>query len=486
MSADASPNVGGEDDEVKAARARVGQTLGGKWRLDKLLGIGGMAAVYEATHKNNLKSVAVKVLHAELQRNEGIRTRFLREGYVANKVKHPGAVAAIDDGIDEGGAVFLVMELLLGQSLAQRVDSQGGKLPPREVLVVAEGILEVLAAAHAQNVVHRDLKPDNIFLVEGGVKVLDFGVARVLENTGEAKTRTGVVMGTPEYMPPEQARGRSEHIDGRTDLWAVGSMMFRLIAGRYVHIADTQNEVLLLAMTEHAKSIVEVVPTIHPKVAAVIDHALQYEPLDRFQDADEMRKAVKEALAALEAQDAKATLAKPIDVHGSVNSVRDDDDIDDAAATIPVSDFVKAKTQSSSSPDESKPRSALWVHTKATPPEPPKPPKKKRPIVPILAVSAALAALCVGLAYGLPHFRGDSSHPSANGSASASASALVNTAPMDDVDASDDDGGDDYELDDDDAASPTTSATTTTKLAATTHPTTAPPNKTKKKKKKHH
>ncbi len=403
-------------------------------------------------------------------------------------MKHPGAVAAIDDGIDEDeGAVFLVMELLLGQSLAQRVDSQGGKLPPREVLVVAEGILEVLAAAHAQNVVHRDLKPDNIFLTgDGGVKVLDFGVARVLENTGEAKTRTGVVMGTPEYMPPEQARGRSEHIDGRTDLWAVGSMMFRLIAGRYVHIADTQNEVLLLAMTEHAKSITEVVPTIHPKVAEVIDHALKYEPLDRFQDADAMRKAVKEALAALEAQDAKAThvagLAKPISVSGARD---DDDDIDDAAATIPVSDFVKAKTQSSSSPDESKPRSALWVHTKATPPEPPKPPKKKRPIIPILAVSGALAALCVGLAYGLPHFR-DSSHPTANGSASTSASALVNTAPVEDVDASDDDGGDDYELDDDDAASPTPSATTTAKLAATTHPTTAPTNKTKKKKKKHH
>jgi serine/threonine-protein kinase len=283
-------------------------------------------------------------------------------------------------------------------------------------------------------------------------------------------------------MPPEQARGRSEHIDGRTDLWAVGSMMFRLIAGRYVHIADTQNEVLLLAMTEHAKSIAEVMPTIHPKVAAVIDHALQYEPLDRFQDADEMRQAVKEALAALEAQDAKATLARPISVD-SVNRVHDDDDIDDAAATIPVSDFVKAKTQSSSSPDESKPRSALWVHTKATPPEPPKPPKKKRPIVPILAASAALAALCVGLAYGLPHFRGDSSHPSASASASGSASALVNTAPVEDVDASDDDGGDDYELDDEDAASPATSATST-KLAATTHPTTAP-NKTKKKKKKH-
>jgi len=481
MSADASH----EDDDVKAARARVGQTLGGKWRLDKLLGVGGMAAVYEATHKNNLKSVAVKVLHAELQRNESIRTRFLREGYVANKVKHPGAVAAIDDGIDDEGAVFLVMELLSGQSLAQRVDSEGGKLPPREVLVIAEGILDVLAAAHAQNVVHRDLKPDNIFLMaDGGVKVLDFGVARVLENTGEAKTRTGVVMGTPEYMPPEQARGRSEHIDGRTDLWAVGAMMFRLIAGRYVHVADTQNEVLLLAMTEPAKSIAEIVPTIHPKVAAVIDRALAYEPLDRFQSAESMRDAVREATAALEAQDGKATLAKPI----SVNSVHhDDDDVDDAATTLPVSDFVKAKTQSASSPDESKPRSALWVHTKATPPEPPKPPKRKKPLVPILIASGALAALCVGIVYVAPHFRADGARPVASGSTSASASSAP-LAALEDADASDDDGGDDYEFDDDDAAAatPPTTASAKPSLPTTSHPTSAPPTKTKKKKHKHH
>src|SRR5215467_1200056 len=118
----------GEDAELKAAEARVGQTLAGKWRLDKLLGLGGMAAVYEATHKNNLKSVAVKVLHAELQRNESVRTRFLREGYVANKVGHPGAVSAIDDGVDDDRSVFLVMELLSGKSLAHRVDSQGGTL----------------------------------------------------------------------------------------------------------------------------------------------------------------------------------------------------------------------------------------------------------------------------------------------------------------------------------------------------------------------
>jgi len=436
------------DEDVIAARGRIGQTLGGKWRLDELLGVGGMAAVYAATHKNNLKSVAVKVLHSELQRNEAVRTRFLREGYVANKVGHPGAVAAIDDGVDDGGAVYLVMERLSGQSLADRVDSQGGKLGVREVLVVAEGILEVLAAAHTQNVVHRDLKPDNIFLTaDGGVKVLDFGVARVLENTGDAKTRTGVVMGTPEYMPPEQARGRSEHIDGRTDLWAVGAMMFRLVTGRYVHVAETQNEVLLLAMTEPAKKIAEVMPTIHPKVAEVIDRALAYEPLDRWPDAESMRQAVKTALAAVEEQDGKATLA-------ARSRDEEEDEVDDAATTIPVSDFVRAKT-ARSSPDDS-PKPSLWVHTKATPAEPPKPPRKKRPLLPIAIASGALAALCVGIAYELPKkHAADAPVPSASAAPSASIADEADAA-------TDDDAGDEVDMDEDDAAAaPVATATAT-------------------------
>ena len=303
--------------------------------------------------------MAVKVLHAELQRHDAVRARFLREGYVANKVAHPGVVSAIDDGVDEGGAVFIVMELLTGKSLGQRFEEQGGKLQPREVFHIADELLEVLAAAHAQGVVHRDLKPDNVFLTEGteahGVKVLDFGVARVLEG-GEGKTKTGVVMGTPEYMPPEQARGRSEQIDGRTDLWATAAMMYRLITGHYVHEAETPNEVLLLAMTAHAKKLVEVAPYVHSKVCAVIDRALAYEPDERFPNAEAMRAAVKEALVALDEQDGKATLAvpSPVDPGGKTLAVGDSDIL----------------TVSPASPDESSPKQSLWVHTKATHPPP--------------------------------------------------------------------------------------------------------------------
>jgi serine/threonine protein kinase len=462
-----------QDDELKAAEQRVGQTVGGKWRLDKLLGLGGMAAVYAATHRNNLKTVAVKVLHAELQRNDAVRTRFLREGYVANKVGHPGAVSAIDDGVDDNGAVFIVMELLSGKSLAQRLDEQGGKLPQREVLRIAEGILDVLAAAHAQGIVHRDLKPDNVFVTEdGAVKVLDFGVARVLDST-EAKTRTGVVMGTPEYMPPEQARGRSEHVDGRTDLWATASMMYRLLTSRYVHEADTQNEVLLLAMTAHAKKVSEVAPHVHAKVAGVIDRALAYDPIDRFPDALAMRAAVREALGALDEEDGQVTLGPPKDARKD-----GEDDVDDAAETIQVSEFARAKTQSSKSgPDESSPKQSLWVHTKATTPSPPKPPKKRRPLIPILAASAALALLCVGIAYGVPRMRGQAAVPP---------TALSTTPPIalaDVPDADADGGDDDYEIDDEvDASAPVTTTPTAKPPASRT----TPPKPKTKTKKKHH
>ena len=191
------------------ARTRIGTTLNGKYRLDRLIGVGGMASVYAATHRNN-KRVAVKVLHAELSVLEEVRTRFMREGYVANTVEHPGAVAVLDDdAAEDGAAAFLVMELLEGETLAEACDRQGGKLPARAVLAVAYQVLEVLAAADAKGIVHRDIKPSNLFLTRTGhVKVLDFGVARMREVGSEHATMSGLALGTPAFMAPEQALGK--------------------------------------------------------------------------------------------------------------------------------------------------------------------------------------------------------------------------------------------------------------------------------------
>ena len=289
------------DDAVTTrARARVGQVLRGKWRLDKLLGVGGMACVFAGTHRNG-KRGAVKMLHLELSIHEDAKQRFLREGYVANKVDHPGAVSVLDDDIADDGAVFLVMELLEGETVDARVQKRAGsQLSVQEVIAIADQLLDVLVVAHEKGIVHRDLKPENLFLTtKEQLKVLDFGIARLreLSSTNQA-TRTGSVMGTPAFMPPEQALGNWDAVDGRTDVWAVGATMFRLLTGRAVHEADTINKLLLAAMTKPAPPIQSVMPAIPPAFAAIIDRALKFEQAERWPDARAMQQALRQLAGA--------------------------------------------------------------------------------------------------------------------------------------------------------------------------------------------
>jgi serine/threonine-protein kinase len=287
-----------EDPVVKRAEARVGTVLKDKWRLDKLLGVGGMASVYAATHRN-AKRVAVKMLHPQLSVDPGMRQRFLREGYVANKVGHRGAVAVDDDDTTEDGAAFLVMELLDGETLEARMRRKGGTLPPAEVLSTMDQVLDTLAAAHEHGIVHRDLKPENIFMTrEGVVKILDFGIARLREAGSATSTQTGSLMGTPAFMPPEQARGRWDEVDGRSDLWAVGATMFTLLTGHYVHEAETTNEALVMAVVAVARSLGEFDSTIDSSVVAMVDKALSYERSARFQTARDMQLAGRAAYEA--------------------------------------------------------------------------------------------------------------------------------------------------------------------------------------------
>src|SRR4051794_30714386 len=166
-------------DPRAIAEKRVGQLLNNKWTIDKLIDVGGMAAVYQATHRNG-KRVAIKMLHPFIAANADVRERFLREGYVANQVDHPGAVSILDDDLTTDGAPFLVMELLEGQSLDGWMQRSGEILPLPDVLAVADQVLDVLAAFHERNVIHRDIKPGNLFITQAGiVKVLDFGLARL-------------------------------------------------------------------------------------------------------------------------------------------------------------------------------------------------------------------------------------------------------------------------------------------------------------------
>ncbi|MBI2389756.1 MAG: serine/threonine protein kinase [Deltaproteobacteria bacterium] len=293
------------DDPRARAEARIGATLDEKWRLERLIGLGGMAAVYAGLHRNGARG-AVKILHPEYGRVREVRERFLREGYAANKVDHPGAVKVLDDDVvrsgPDAGAAYLIMELLEGESIEERIHARGLPFPIDEVLAIADDVLDVLAAAHAQGVIHRDLKPENLFLHVGDrpgrfgwqrVKVVDFGLARVAH--GEAVTRAGMAIGTPSYMAPEQAEGRSEDIDGRSDLFGVGAIMFRLITGRRVHEASNVVELVTKMANTPASPIRSVRADVPESVAAIVDRALRFQRDERYPDAATMRLDVRAA-----------------------------------------------------------------------------------------------------------------------------------------------------------------------------------------------
>lgn len=304
---------GVSDPAQVRARARVGTTLREKWHLDSLLGLGGMAAVYAATHRNGGRA-AVKVLHTELSINALARQRFLWEGHVANAVGHPGAVHVIDDDMAEDGALFLVTELLDGETLEARRVRLGGRLAERDVLLALDQVLDVLIAAHARGVVHRDLKPENLFLTRGGqIKVLDFGIARLRELSASSRlTQVGDSMGTPAYMAPEHARGLWDEVDERSDIWACGASMFHMLSGCVVHDGRTVNEQLLEAMTKPATLVAAAAPRVSASVAAVVDRALAFEKEARWPDARSMREALQ--LAYREACGAPIETAAPLTI----------------------------------------------------------------------------------------------------------------------------------------------------------------------------
>ncbi len=285
------------DDELKSiADARLGRVLKGKYRLDRVLGIGGMATVYAATHRNK-KRVAIKMLHPELSIRENIRSRFLREGYVANSVDHPGAVSVHDDDVAEDGSAFLVMELLEGVSVEELATSRAGeKLPIELVVSIGDALLDVLVAAHAKGIVHRDLKPANLFLTnDGRLEVLDFGIARLHDETAGEATAVGAMLGTPAYMAPEQAMGESTKIDAQTDLWAVGATLFVLVSGELVHDGVNAQQLMVHAATKRARPIVSVAPDVPAPLAQLVDKALAFDKAERWLSAKEMREALQSA-----------------------------------------------------------------------------------------------------------------------------------------------------------------------------------------------
>lgn len=265
-----------------------------KYRIDAFIATGSMANVYAATHRNGTR-VALKILHRELARDPSMIERFRREGYFANAIGHPGVVRAIDDDLTEDGCVFIVMELLEGENLEERRERMGGRIPVGEVLHIADAVLGVLAAAHGQEVLHRDLKPENVFITrKNEIKLLDFGVARFNDGRSSSDvTGVGMVLGTPAFMPPEQALGRREDVDARSDIWSVGATLFTVLTGEAVHAGGDAKTKLIATARTPARPLQDVLPDVPRAVAQVIDRALAFDKAQRWADANAMREALR-------------------------------------------------------------------------------------------------------------------------------------------------------------------------------------------------
>jgi eukaryotic-like serine/threonine-protein kinase len=265
----------------------TGQTLFGKWTVERLIGVGGTATVLQARHRNGRRA-ALKVLHPHLASHGRTRERFLREGRLANLVNHPGVVAVLDDFMTDDGTAVLVLELVQGQTLAALAKASGGMLDPREVVAAACAMLDILAVAHDANVIHRDIKPENILrCADGSHKLADFGLAALHHELGML-TGTNMALGTPAYMSPEQARGDALHVDARTDIWGLGATMFTLLTGRYLHATSAPKNLVVAAATEPAPAILSLEPDMHAPLAGIIDRAVRMDKEDRWPNARAM------------------------------------------------------------------------------------------------------------------------------------------------------------------------------------------------------
>ena len=281
-------------DEIRErARARLGMQVDGLGVVDQVVGIGAMGTVYRASTDSG-ESLALKVMHSHLAPLDRVRQRFMREARILDQVDHPNSVEVLERGSDIDGEPYFAMEFLDGEELEQHWQRSGRALPPREVLQIAGPLLSCLHAYHQKDILHRDLKPANIFLTrDGTVKLLDFGIAQYRE-AGIQKTRAGVTLGTPAYMSPEQAMGKVDKLDARTDVFGVGAVMFELLSGRIVHDGATADQTLVKAATEPAPSLGRHAPSVSSALVRLVDRALAWDPADRFATAEEMRRAVED------------------------------------------------------------------------------------------------------------------------------------------------------------------------------------------------
>jgi serine/threonine-protein kinase len=407
----------------------VGRTIGGKFAIERFLGGGAMGAVYLARQIALDKNVAVKVMHARLAADKAFAARFQREAKAASRLDHANSVRIIDYGEEEDGLLYIAMEYLEGRTLFD-VIHQDWPLSKERVIDIVSQALAALATAHEMGVIHRDLKPENLMILVGKddegelidvVKVCDFGIAKITERPrdtvrdpviapkgagggtgGKALTTSGMVVGTPEYMSPEQAKG--EALDVRSDLYSMGVILYQLLVGRVPFHADSALGIVLKHVMEEPKPPSEIYPACDRALEGVCLKAIKKNKEERYQSAREMRSDLR---AALEGRATLAPVQKP-----SRKAI--------VGATVPLpASFGTAPTVAGASPAATPPRESVPLQsvpviaahgTSAAPPPQSQAhqtltaatstrPKRSEWTVPLVIIGAIVAG-CVGAALG--------------------------------------------------------------------------------------
>lgn len=402
-----------DDDDV------VGRVFDGRYRIDARIGEGGMGTVYRATHLVIEKTVALKLLRAGHTKQAEVAARFTQEARLASRIKHANVVDVLDYGVGPTGAPYYVMELLSGRTLADVIDGDG-RIPPRQAVEIGIAIANGLCEAHRQGVVHRDLKPPNVFLCSDRVgaptvKIIDFGIARVSESPGRL-TAEGAVLGTPEYMSPEQARG--DEVDARSDLYSLGIILFEMLVGRPPFVDVSAAVVLQRQIEDQVPVPTSIEPSLPamPRTEWVLRRLVAKSRRDRPSSASVVKQDLEDALtgdfhdARSDSHDTKRTVAIGSGALEELAHARDSS----AAGPAPALH----------SPVFAAPRLAAPVR-EAVPSRPPTSPpgrpstnlhqRSRRPrhhFTSTIAAAATAAALAAGLTMGVVEWVGEHELPS--------------------------------------------------------------------------